>query len=356
MGKDTVNRRQMFSAAFVALLSPLARRFPSSLVMVSGSASWLAPLLALGPVVIFIVFMGRLLRGGRNLGELLRLSLGRRLGGLVIFIISIWLIFYCGFILRSAAYRFSSTAYPGAAPAMFIILSAIACLPLAAGSFSALARSSVLIKPLLLGVLVLVLGLSLSDCSFTGLFALEEADTLPVLRSSFTVLNTLSVISYLGFAENHCRESFSIRRCLLWALVALGVTELLCLCCLGVFGAELTVKLNYPFFMLVRDVSLFNSFARMEALAIALWMFADALHFSLLLHVAAGNLARCTGKSRLPISLAAGALAAIAGLLMPGDMLGVGLFSEKILPLGNALIIFGLLPLSAFIGWLRRKI
>ncbi len=356
MGQDKLNRRQMIAAAFVALLSPVARRFPSSLVTVSGTASYLAAPIAALPLLLLIVFMARLLRGGRGLGEVFELSLGRVLGRICIFIISIWLVFYCGFILRSAAYRFSSTAYPGAAPWLFIVLSALACLPLASGSYSALARTAVLIRPLLLAVLGAVFIFSLSDCDFTGLFALEERDALPLLQSSFTVLNTLSVVCYLGFAEGHCGEEFGIRRYFIWAFVLLAITEFICLSCLGVFGAELTVKLNYPFFMLVRDISIFNSFSRMEALVIALWMFADALHFSLLLHVAAGNIRRCFGWDSKLIAASGCALAAGAALAMPGDMLGVGLFSEKIVPFGNAVIIFGLLPLTALVGWLRRKL
>lgn len=356
MGEDKVNRRQMIAAAFVALLSPVARRFPSSLVMVSDTASYLAAPLAALPLMLLIVFMARLLKDGRGLGEVFELSLGKALGRLFIFIISIWLIFYCGFILRSAAYRFASTAYPGASPWLFIILSALACLPLAAGSFSGMARMSVIIRPLLLAVLAAVFIFAVSDCKFTGLFALREADTLPVLQSSFTVLNTLSVVCYLGFAERRCGEEFGIRRYFVWAALLLVITELLCLSCLGVFGAELTVKLNYPFFMLVRDISIFNSFSRMEALVIALWMFADAVHFSLLLHVAAGNIQRCLGRNSKLTAVLGCALAAGAALAMPGDMLGVGLFSEKIVPFGNAVIIFGLLPLTALVGWLRRKI
>jgi len=356
MAEDRINRRQMLAAAFVLLLSPVARRFPSSLVMSAGTASYLAAPLAALPVLLMILFMARILRGGRGLGDVFELSLGRTLGRLCIFIISIWLIFYCGFILRSAAYRFASTAYPSAAPWLFIIVSALVCLPLAAGSFSAVARMSVLIRPLLLTVLGAIFIFSLSDCSFTGLFALREADTLPVIKSSFAVMNTLSVVCYLGFGENRCGDGFETKRYFAWALVLLAITELLCLCCLGVFGPELTMKLNYPFFMLVRDISIFNSFARMEALAITLWMFADAVHFSLLLHLASANLRRCFNMERGILTTVCCLLAAGAGLAMPGDMLGVGLFSEKIVPFGNALIIFGLLPLTALVGWIRRKI
>ncbi len=356
MGKDTVNRRQMLSLAFVALLSPVARRFPSGLVAVSGAAAWLAAPLALLPVLIMIFFMKALLRGGRSLGEVFELSLGRIAGRGVIIIVSLWLCFYGGFVLRSAAYRFTSTIYPSAGAWIFVIFSAAVCLPIAAGKFSSIARMAVLFRPPLLFAFALVFAFALADGDFRGVFTFNEADTVPVLKSGFTVLNTLSVICYLGFAENRCGEAFKSSRYALWALVLLAITELLCLCCLGIFGAELTAKLNYPFFMLVRDIHVFNSFARMEALALALWMFADAVHFSLLLWLASRNFSRCLNLGSTYCAIAAAVLAAAVGLALPSDMLGVGLFSEKIVPFGNALIIFILLPLVFLLGRIRKKI
>lgn len=356
MSEDKINRRQMVAAAFVALLSPVARRFPSSLVMVSGSSAWLAAPIAALPLILMILFIQRTLRGGRSLGEVFELSLGKILGRGLVLAVSLWLVFYCGFIFRSAAYRFTSTVYPSTAGWIFVVFSALCCLPIAMGRFSAIARWAVLLRPLLLVVLAVVFALSLSAWELRGIFRVEEADVVPALRSGFTVLNTLSVVCYLGFAEHRCTESYRPRQYIGWALVLLGITELLCLSCLGVFGAELTMKLNFPFFMLVRDVGLFDSFARMEALVLALWIFADAVHVSLLLRIAAGNLGRVLGLGVRPCAAAVTAVAALAALAMPSDMLGVGYFSEKIVPGGNAVIIFGLLPLVAAVGWIRRKI
>ena len=356
MAQDRINRRQMLAAAFVALLSPVARRFPSSLVMVSGSASWLAPIVAALPLLLMVAFMSRLLRGGRGLGEVFELSIGRVAGRLAVLLISLWLTFYSGFILRSAAYRFTSTVYPSAQAWLFVVVTALVCLPMVIGNFSAIARSATLFLPLLLAALAAVFAFALSDCDFRGIFSLRESDTVPVLQSGFTVLNTLSVVCYLGFAESRCDEAFRPRRWIVWAAVLLALTELICLCCLGVFGAELTFKLNYPLFMLVRDIGIFDSFARMEALVIALWMIADAVHISLLLWIASENFSRCLSLSRRVCGIALSLAAAIAGLALPSGMLGVGLFSERIVPLGNALIIFALLPLVAFVGWLRRRI
>ena len=354
--KDRVNRRQMLSLAFVSILSPLARRFPSSLVTASGEAAYLAPIIAAPILALLVAAVARVLRDSGDMGVVLEKSLGKALGKLTIYIICIWLIFYSGFILRAAAYRFAATAYPGAEPWVFILISAAVCLPLAAGKFSALGRMSVLIRPLLLTALGVVFLFSMVDGHFEGVFALDSSDALPVGKSALTVVNTLAVVGYLTFGEGHCRESFQPGRWLFWAAMACGITEMLCLSCLGVFGAELTGKLNYPFFMLVRDISIFNSFARMEALVIALWMFADAILVSTLLHIARCHLARgWEKKPRLPAAVCC-ALAATAGLLMPGDMLGVGLFSEKIIPIGNAVIIFGILPIAVVIGLVRKRI
>ena len=354
--EDKVNRRQMLSLAFVSVLSPLARRFPSSLVMLSGSAAYLAPIIAAPILALLVAAWARLLRRGRDLGGVLEQSLGKGLGRLTIYIIGIWLIFYSAFILRAAAYRFAATAYPGTSPWIFIVISAAVCLPMAAGKFSALCRMSVLIKPLLLAALGLVFLFAMVDGHFEGMFAVTRVDALPVAKSTLTVVNTLSVVGYLAFAEGHCRDDFRPKRWLWWAAIGLAITEMLCLSCLGVFGAELTGKLNYPFFMLVRDISIFNSFARMEALVIALWIFTDLVHVSLLLHIARGNLSRGNDGRAKALPIICCALAAAAALLMPGDMLGVGLFSEKVIPIGNAVILFGLLPIAVVIGLVRKRI
>ena len=356
MEKDLINRRQMLALAFVALLSPVALRFPSALVALSSSAAWLAAPIAAVPILLMILFMGALLRRGRTLGEVFELSFGKNIGRGGILLISLWLCFYGGFVLRSAAYRFTSTVYPSAPAWIFIVLSAAVCLPIALGKFSSIARMAVLFRPLLLAALAVVFIFALADGDFRGVFTFKKSDTIPVLKSTFAVVNTLSLVCYLGFAENRCSEKWKFSRYMLWASVLLAVTELLCLSCLGIFGAELTFKLNYPFFMLVRDINVFNSFARMEALVLALWMFADAVLFSLLLWLASRNFSRCLNIGSSPCAIAAAALSAAIALLLPSDMLGVGLFSEKIVPFGNAIIIFALLPVVFLIGKARKKI
>lgn len=367
--RDTITPRQFLALAFVALLSPIIRRMPRSLLMLSGGAAWLAPPIAVLPCLGIFLLLHRCLRSGKGLGQLLDESVGRFFGRLLTALASLWLVFYCGFLLHSAAHRLVSTLYADSSPALFIVLTAALCLPAAMGPFRALGRWAMLFRPLLLAVLAAVTVFALGSCRFTGVLPVTKEDALPALESGFAVLNTLSLAVYLCFAAGRCRGEGRPRGFVGWCIVLLVIVELVTLGCLSIFGTELSLKLNYPFFMLVRDISIFDSLARMEALVIALWMVTDVVLVSLLLRVASDNLRQCFGagvpaepesfwslRSLRWLTPALCGLAAAAALCIPGDILTLGRLSEEIVPLTNAALIFGLFPLALLIGRLRGKI
>lgn len=355
---DKISPRQFIAIAFVGLLSPVVRRIPRSLIMSSGSEAWLAPLMAL-PLCLGLVWLaGYLVRSGKGLGQLLEDSFGKVLGRILGGIVALWLVFYCGFLLRSGADRFVSTVYSDSAPWIFIIGMALLCLAAIVGSFSAIARWAMLFRPILLAVLVAVLLFGLTNCDFRGVLSVDSADLLPAAKSSLTVANTFALWFYLLFATGKVEGRLRFGPAAVWTAALIGIVEIMCLACLGVFGTELTLKLNYPFFMLVRDVSIFDSIARMETLIIAVWTFADLVLLSMLLSLAVEQLRRSLGlggKKSL-VSLLAVIAAAALGLALAPDMLSLGRLSEKLVPMGNAAVIFGLLPLLLVVGKLRKKI
>ena len=353
----------------MALLSPIVRRMPRSLVLLSGGASWLAvPIAALPCIGVFLLLRLCIARG-RGLGELLEASLGRILGRVLVAASSLWLTFYCGFLLHFAAHRLVSTVYADSSPALFMVLTALLCLIAVLGPFSALGRSAVLFRPLLLAVLAAVTVFAFGDCDLRGVLNLTREDILPAAKSGFAVLNTLSLAVYPAFAARHCRGDCGRWPFVLCCGLLLLIVELMILGCLGIFGTELTLKLNYSFFMLVRDISIFDSLARMEALIIAVWMLTDFVLVSLLLRIASDNLRSCFGvdagtgadsfwslRQGRWVALALCAAAAAVGLCIPGDILSLGRLSEQIVPLANAVLIFGLFPLALVIGRIRGRI
>ncbi len=359
MKEDKLSPRQFIALAFVALLSPLARRFPQAIVALSGNSAWLAPILAALPLILALPLLQAMLREGKGLAELTEEAFGKVLGRIISAAAAAWLIFSCGFILRSGAYRFVATVYPKSEAAVFIVCSAVLAAVMSTGALAALGRLSVIVRPMLLAVPIAVFAMALGKADFSALGSMRDARALG--GGAAAVIGSMSSPLFILYAAGQNRSAPSRREVLPWLIAALALIELMCLACLGVLGPELTVKLNYPFFMLVRDIGIFDSPVRLEALMLALWTFADAVHSALLLW-AAGlivcrilHLERTGGKGKAA-GLCCAAAAAAAALAMSGDMLGVGQLSEQVIPVGNVLFALGLVPLVMAVRGIRGRV
>ena len=365
MTDDRISRRQFTATAFVAVLSPLIRRFPRILAQTAGRTAWLSALLAALPAAAVVAAAYLLFRRKRSYGEVLTDALGRLPGRAVILLYTLWLLFYTGFLLRSGAERFVSTVYPGAAAPLFIIVAALLCALAAAGRLKTIARTAMVFRPLLLTVLVLALLLTVKDLDLSLLVPVTGADAVPNGYAALQTVNVLSVVCYMAFLGDRVEARLRLRDFVPWLAVMLSLIGAMAACCIGLFGPELTAKLRYPFFMLVRDVSLLGSLERVEPVVIALWVFSDFIFLSLLLHIAAGNLRECFGLTASKVSgkpggrwpaLLCAALAAAAGLLVGRDAESFSFLSETLVPLLSAVFVFVLPIPAAVIGLLRGRI
>ena len=370
--KDSISPRQVVALAFVSVLSPLIRRFPRVLAATAGRTAWLSPILAAAPLTAWLV-LGFLLFRRRAVptgcGELLEDVLGKIPGAAVTLLYTIWLLFYAGFLLRSGAWRFISTVYPGAEPWIFIAVSALVCGIAALGSLRAVARAAMIFCPLLIAVFAAVLLLTVKDIDFTELLPVTAADLLPNGYAALETVNMISVAAYPVFLGNRVTGRLRGRDLAPWGAVLLLIIAAMTVSSIGMFGPELTAKLTYPFFMLVRDVSILGSLERAEPVVIALWVFSDFILVSVLLQIAGKNLRKCfgcaeTGAPRRFSDFSRGrwmlllcvVLIAAAGLLAAPDVQTFELLSETVVPLGNALFVF-VLPLPVLvIGLIRGKI
>ena len=370
--KDSISPRQVVALAFVSVLSPLIRRFPRVLAATAGRTAWLAPLLAAAPLAAWLA-LGFLLFRRRSAptgyGEILEDTLGKIPGRAVMLLYAIWLLFYAGFLLRSGAWRFISTVYPGAEPWIFIAVSALVCGIAALGSLRAVARAAMIFRPLLIAVFAAVLLLTVKDIDFTELLPVTAADLLPNGYAALETVNMISVAAYPVFLGNRVTGRLRGRDLAPWGAALLILIGAMTVGSIGMFGPELTAKLSYPFFMLARDVTVLGSLERVEPVVIALWVFSDFILVSLLLQIAGNNLRACFGYpvskvNGKPTDFSAGrwllpvcvALAAAAGLAVAPDVESFALFSETVVPLLNALFVFALPIPVLIIGLIRGRI
>jgi len=368
---DKITQRQFIALCFVALLSTIIHRLPQVLAQMAGYCAYLAPLVAIVPSFALLGFYLFAYRksAGTGLCELIFSSAGKYAGRVIVALCSGWIVFYAGFLLRSGAERFIVTIYPNSSHILFIIGMGALCLFGALGQFKSLARSAMLFRPLLLGVFIVVLALAIKGVDLKGDLAVTRGQIPSSLLASVAVANCFSTAIFLSFGFDHTGTKPKRAPYCVWVLVILLIIEVLCITTIGTFGAEMSARLNHPFFLLVRNTTLFGAIDRIEALIIALWVFADFVLISSLIHIASRNLRKCFScredaeKPRLFdmrrgrwLTVACTLTACAIGIIIAPTAFSLELISAKIVPGVNLLLAFFVLPLVLLIGKLRRRI
>ena len=338
---DTISSRQLLALGVVGLLSPLVRRFPQALAA-AGRNSWLAVPLAAVPLLLWPLLYRALLSQPYDLRAVLR----RGLGPVSCYLYPIWMVFYAGFLLRAGAVRLMSTVYPDAGPAVFVLGMALLCTLAAAGPLRALARSAMLLRPLLLAVIALVLALSADSLDLSLLFPSTGTGIYEAAPVAAELANALGAAFLLGFLCVNADTLPSKRQLFGWGGALLALCCAAAVCCFAMFGPTLTSRMNYPFFMLARDVTALGAVERIEPLVAALWIASDFTMIGVLLWMAA-RLALPAGldapkKQTRFNAPAAGLAAAVVALLLPGELPVWETLSEQIVPALSAVFTLAL--------------
>jgi hypothetical protein len=370
---NQVTRRQIHSLSTLIFLVPLLRFFVSASTESAGRAAWLCPIAALPAMLLYLYFLRQLMSGckpGENLPELIERSFGNKLGKVALALTAIWLLVYCAFVLRAGADRLIITVYPNSSPGFFCIGLGLVCLVAALCKPRSIVRSALLVKPFVLLAMLLVIIFALIKIDWSNLLPVTVSDALPVLYGSLSGMDVLSVALYVPcFVHSLCADNEKGSRLdYLWLLRMIVLMTLLSLAILGFFGAELTERMNGPFFILVRNLVFFRTVERIEAFVVMLWLFPDFLLGSLLLYGAQYCIRRSFGwdtnylpRSALDLShgrfviwLSAAAVIALS-LVLGQTTTGLYYWSFKIIPLANMLFAFVFLPLVYVIGRARHS-
>ena len=372
MNTTPIPRKQLRAAAFAALLSPLLRTVPRMPVLFAGRDAWLCVLPAAPALMLLAAASERLIRAmgpGEGLAELIRRVLGPLFGRVLLLLWGGWLLLYAGFILRSGAVRLTAAVYQQSRPAPFYLVLLGICLAAALGRLGAILRAGTVLRSVLLFVLGLTLLLVLPDVSWNNLMPLSVSEASGVLRGAFSLLavgGTGAVFLFLEGCTAKDREGTG--RSFPSVAMLLCAAGLLCITSTGVFGPALAARLSYPYFTMIRDISVSGLAQRFEALVVALWVAADFMMCSLLLrcaHEALRGLFRLPSPEGAPalsirqgrwlLWLEAGAVLLAAGLLAPTPE-QYRLWSETLIPGIMASIVLGTVLLLLLVGGLRKKL
>ena len=348
-----LQRSQLITLMAIALLSPIIRQMPTAIVRAGGGGAWASALLALPAVLAMGALSCDLLRE-RDLAAALEYGFGKPLGKILTGVMTAWLGFYLGFVLRSSADRFVTTVYPEHSVWVFVAVLAAMVLTAQSGTLRQLGRLGQAVEPFLLFFFLLLPFLVLPQADIAPLKP-QSGDWPGLVRGVFPVADTLCVAVFGGFLEGETEEQPRLRGLLVPIFSFTALIALLCVSTVGVFGKELTRELYYPFFVLLRNVKLPGFLERAEALLVAQWLSADFILSALLLRICEGNLARLgiwkeQPRRRSALCMTAALLSAVFCADSSYSLLRL---TEKLVPKVNAALVFGVVPLCWAAGRVR---
>ena len=360
MNEDTFTFRQYTAAVFVALFSPISRLLPGAAAEIAGSSGWISPLLACLPLAGLVTVMYFLLRfadGSVGLGTALCRSLGNFPGKAVTLLLALWIVFYGAFLLRSGAERLISTVYPSAGPIFFIPAILAVCTVAAAGKLRCLFRCGTVILLLFAAALLLIYLLALPSVKLSGLWPLRLREPERLALSALPAADVMSPWVYFTFLRGYVREddralSRGIKGMLITALGAL----LLLLCTLGVLGPELTRRQSYPFFIMVKNLSVFHVIQRIEPLVVTVWLMTDFVCVALDLAAAAEALSCVFPGKRSGWAVFCGLAMLVLSLLPAPDGRYLARLSNQVVPTVNLGIAFLIMPLLLAAKFCTKKL
>lgn len=372
MTPKPIPQKQFAAMILTSMLSPLLRSLPRAAVHSAGKGAWLCVLPAFFLLLTMLALHGcfiRQLRPGMGYADLILKWLGPVAGRLVLLMYWTWFLFYTGFILRSGAERLVAAAYPESAVFPFMLVIATLCLLVALGSLRAAGRCAFLLRSFLLIALGLILLFAAPNISRENLTPVPWMDFKGILLGSLPIAAIGGLAGSFPFLMRYVEPvEQPARKAVPLILVTLAIAGVLCVEVVGTFGPALTEKLTYPFFLMVRDISIFRITQRIEAVVVVLWIFADFILCASMLrcaHECIRALLSLPDPEMAPLfSLKDGrwllwvetGLILLFGSLVTRTAFQLEKWGDLVIPLAGALLMYAALLLFFFIGWIRGKI
>ena len=284
MADHRISLRQLLTLTFAALLSPAIRVLPGRTAQIAGEGCWLATVAAL-PVLLGLCWvLFSLLKGGNGgLDQAALKVLGPVLGRIVVGLYLAWGVFLLAANTRLVALRFLTVSYRNASLTLFLVALLALTLWLASKPVRVLARTGEVF------FLALAIGLGLSLAM--GAFQMDPGRILPLWGEDLPRIGaaTLPVLGLLGYGIFAAFLGGSVeerpggrRKAMGWAVGLCLILTALQTVCLGNFGPGLTVRMNTPFFMMVKGIGIEGTFQRVESVILALWVLFDLALLALL--------------------------------------------------------------------------
>ena len=269
-----ISMRQALMIIVGMVFSPAVRLFSSFVSGRGDQSSWIAPAFSGLFMTVFIFVLWALIKRNRNFYQHLEYSFGLTLSKIIGIIYVIWGTLLTSVQMRYYAQRVASTIYTEIGMDIFLIILTGICIYTLRNGISVLARMNELLLPTIVAVSVILLAFLTPDVETKVLVPIYNWKSL----THVAVFNVAS-FGYITFVlffldEINDREKFK-KQAIIGTIAVTLFTVWMFATVIGTLGPKIIEKLPYPFFAVVKQISLGEFLQHIEAFVITLWILSD---------------------------------------------------------------------------------
>ncbi len=274
-----MSMRQVLMMVVSIAFSPAVRLFSAFVSGRGDQAGWIAPIFALLLMSGFIFVLWQLVKDNRNFYQHLEYSFGISVGRIVAIIYVFWGVLLNAVQMRYYTQRIASTIYTEINMSVFVFVMIALCVYTLNKGIVTVARMNEIFLPVILVVTFAILIMLSPNIDLTALFPIYNAQSI-----AHVALFNLASMGYISFMlffvdEINDRNSFIKQSFTSTVVMVLTLCWLLA-AVIGTLGHSVIEKLPYPFFAVVKQISIGEFLQHIEAFVITLWILSDFVMIS----------------------------------------------------------------------------
>ena len=276
--RNKISVRQLFFVFTILVSSPATRFLPKYAAAKAAQAGWLSPVVCIVPFLLLLLIIDSLLNKyeGKSMSEIMVTLMGKYLGNLLLVIYLFWAVWLLALYTRYYVERLTSSIYPTVNNNVLIILTLVPIAYMLRSGFTVIARMSEILLPFIGTMLVLLSIFLLPAVRSDNLLPVYYNDIIPIIKASFSSTAIFGYIFLLTFLGGGLVNLKSFRTFgYIGAFVNISSLVLLMLITIGVLGSSVTERAPMSVLVTVKQITLQDTIENIEAIIVAIWIFAD---------------------------------------------------------------------------------
>lgn len=276
--KDKISVKQLLFVFTIIVSSPATRFFTKYAAAKARQAGWVSPVVCILPFIALILMIDSILKRYKDMSmsDIINTVFGKYLGMLINIIYLLWTVWLLAMYTRYYSERLTSSIYPNINGNVLLILLLIPVAYMLRSGFTVIARMSEVLLPFIGAMLVMLSAFLVGNVRAENILPVYFNDIVPVINAGSAAVGILAYLFLMFFLSDKIVNLKSFRTFgYIAAYVNISSLILLTFITIGVLGSSVTKRAGMPVLTVVKQISLLDTIENIEAIIVAIWIFAD---------------------------------------------------------------------------------